>query len=344
MNIQINQTYQLKGERNNAPRQPLMVDGKLFLIFVYDKKGFTESRIQCLTESLDLVWEYKYPHVINNLILTCNNNLLASCMDGQVISFNTENGNQLWVFNNTDSNIGALSNESAGRVVFAGVQGRAASTWCLNTNDGSLAWKQSYKGHSYTPKIHNNLVYNCIGNNIYCLSLIDGSLVWMQAEPETYLFNPKIFKEFVVATGHGLVNFYNFKTGQLTGLLETKVTGLESYIREIIADDGNIYFGDASGCFYCYMCSNLGDVLDVKIKWKLETGGAISSIPAIQGDEIFLINDDCKFISVDKNTGKPKFEMKIKGKANISGITINNSHLYFSCHGGHVYICKLPLI
>lgn len=337
MRGQINKMYQLKGERNNSPRQPLVVGDNVLVIFVYDKKGFTESRVQCLTEDFSLVWEYQHPHVINNLILTSNNKLLASCMDGQVICFNVENGEQLWRFDNTDSNIGALSNESAGRVVFAGVQGGATSTWCLNTHDGSLAWKQSYKGHSYTPKIHNNLVYNCIGNNIACLNLTDGALVWTQTEPKTYLFNPKVFKEFIIAAGHGIVNFYDLKTGQLKNTLETKVTGLKSSIKEIFTDESNIYFGDESGCFYCYMYPNFIDVLEIKLKWKLDTGGAISSVPAIKSDEIFLINDGCQFLAMDKKTGQATLKKKIKGKANISGITINKNRLYFSCHGGHIY-------
>jgi hypothetical protein len=39
--------YKLKGERNNRPRRPLVFSGKVLVIFVYDKKGFIESKIQC---------------------------------------------------------------------------------------------------------------------------------------------------------------------------------------------------------------------------------------------------------------------------------------------------------
>ena len=99
MDIKTTKEYKLKGERNNKPRQPLIWNDKLYVIFVYDKKGFTESRIQCLSlDKFDLLWEYQLSHVINNILISDNNTLIASFMNGSVVSFNLENGQEVWRF------------------------------------------------------------------------------------------------------------------------------------------------------------------------------------------------------------------------------------------------------
>lgn len=334
MDIRIIKEYKLKGERNNKPRQPLVWNDKLYVIFVYDKKGFAESRIQCLSlDKFELIWEYRISHVINNIIVSNNNILIAGFMNGCVAGFNPDNGQEIWKFETGESNIGPISNEYKHKIVFSGIQASATSTWCISTIDGNVWWKQPNKGHSYIPKIHDDLIYNCIGNDIFCVSLENGVTVWTQNEPGTYLFNPKIFGKFVIACGHGVINIYDLQLGQIITKIET---GEQSSIREVINDEENIYFGDEKGYFYSYSLSNL----DPRLNWKLQTNGKIQTIPAINGHNIFLLNDASKFYVIDKKTGIPVIEKKIKGEGNISGVTLANSKIYFSCGGGSVYECE----
>ena len=334
MEIRIIKEYKLKGERNNRPRQPLIWKDKLYVIFVYDKKGFTESSIQCLSlDKFELLWEYKLSHVVNNILVSENNTLIASFMNGSVVSFNLDNGKEVWNFKTEESNIGPISNEYKHKIVFSGIQASAASTWCIDTNDGNVLWKQSNKGHSYIPKIHNDFVYNCIGNDIFCLNLENGETVSTQNEPDTFLFNPKIFGQFVIASGHGVINVYDLQLGQIINKIQT---GEKSSIREIISDEENIYFGDEKGYFYSYNLSNLVSQLN----WKLQTTGKIQTIPAMSGQNIYFINDDSKLYVLDKKSGIPILEKKIKGEGNISGVTLSNDKIYFSCGGGSVYKCE----
>lgn len=334
MDIKTTKEYKLKGERNNKPRQPLIWNDKLYVIFVYDKKGFIESRIQCLSlDKFDLLWEYQLSHVINNILISDNNTLIASFMNGSVASFNLENGQEIWRFTTEESNIGPISNEYKHKIIVSGIQARATSTWCIDTINGNVLWKQSNTGHSYIPKIYNDLIYNCIGNDIFCMNLENGLIIWTQNEPTTYLFNPKIFGQFVIASGHGVINIYDLQSGQMLTRIET---GEQSSIREIINDEENIYFGDENGYFYSYNLSNL----DAKLNWKLQTSGKIQTIPAISGQNIFLLNDASKLFAIDKNSGEPVFEKKLKGEGNISGVTLANDKIYFSCGGGSVYECE----
>jgi len=335
MDLKIINEHHLKGERNNRPRRPLIWNDKLYVIFVYDKKGFTESRIQCVSiDQFELVWEYTLSHVINNILVSSNDTLLASCMNGSVLCFNLENGQKRWKFETEESNIGPISNEYKNKIVFSGIQSRAASTWCIDTIDGSVLWKQSNKGHSYIPKIHKDKLYNCIGNDIVCLDLENGLTVWTQNEPSTYLFNPKIVGQFVLASGHGIITIFDIQSGQLVNRIET---GERSSVREIIDDEACIYFGDEKGYFYSYDLSNL----KAKLNWKLKTDGAIQTIPATDGQYVFFLNDDSKFYVINKKSGTLVLEKEIKGEGNISGVTIANGKIYFSCGGGSVYACEM---
>lgn len=339
--MKISQTleYKLKGERNNKPRRPIVSDGKLFVIFVYDKKGFTESKIQCLScEDFTLIWEYTLGHVINNIIQLANGNLLASCMNGKIICFKIENGDIIWEYITTDSNIGAISNEVSGRVVFSGIQ-RGKKTYCLETKTGTIIWEVQNNGHSYIPIIHKEKVFNCIGNDIYCLDLNTGSTLWSSNEPRTYMFNPKIVKNFVVASGHGLLNVYEIETGKIVFKIEIPLSNFDgaSAIREVISDDENIYFGDAVGNFYCYSINKL----DFILKWKVETKGTIESIPVLLNGHILVINNGLQLLCIDKNSGVVESEKKTKGEANISGLTVDNGNIYFSCGGGQVFRFEL---
>ncbi len=334
MEIKVIKEYKLKGERNNKPRQPIIFGDKIYLIFVYDKKGFIESRIQCLNIiSFDLIWEFSQNHVINNIIVSSDNTLIASCMNGFILSLNLENGEVIWKFKTDESNIGPVSNEYEKRIVFSGIQARSKSTWCLDTQSGNIIWKQSNKGHSYIPIIYDGYAYNCIDNDIYCLNLTNGIQVWTQNEPSTYLFNPKIFKHLVIASGHGVLNFYDLKFGTLAHTIET---GVRSSIRELIIEENNIYFGDEQGFFYSYSISQTEAILN----WKVGTEGSIQTIPAIANKNIFVLNDSSKLLTIDKEKGTIINEKKLKGEGNISGITYSDNKIYFSCGGGSLYECE----
>lgn len=339
MKIKTLKEYKLKGERNNRPRQPLLVGDKVLLIFVYDKKGFVESRIQCLKAAdFSLVWEYQHNHVINNLVLAQNKTVICSCMNGEVKCFDIDNGKEVWIFATNESNIGALSNLDKDKFIVSGIQARAGSTWCIDANSGSVVWQATNKGHSYIPIIHQGYAYNCIEREINCLNMSDGSTVWTNTEPETYIFNPKVFNKYVVASGHGVVNFYDLMTGRQINSIHT---GERESIREIIHNGSEFFFGDEKGMFYSYNCSNADGDTPPALNWKVDTGGSIQSIPAIKDGKVLVMSDAKKMFVIDEKSGEVEYEMKIKGEASISGITQRDNKIYFSCGGGCLYEAKL---
>jgi outer membrane protein assembly factor BamB len=335
--------YKLKGERNNRPRRPLIISDKVFIIFVYDKKGFIESRIQCLDiADLSLKWEYTHPHVINNLVSTGKNDLIAGCMDGELLNFNAHDGTVIWKFKVPKGNIGLVSNEENTRVVFSGIQGNK-STWCIDTASGEVLWTVPNDGHSYRPYIYQGKILNSIGNDLYCLDLHSGETVWKVSEPSTYLFNPGVVSNLVMASGHGLINFYDLSTGKLVSSIQTgqPTDAAESGIREIIFDEHAIYFGDAKGLFYSYSLPDAQNGYHTKLRWKTETNGAIESIPAFYQNAILVINNGKQFLRIDKNSGDVTQEIKTKGEAGTSGITVDKDDIFYSYNGGTVVKCTV---
>lgn len=343
--------YKLKGERNNRPGIPLIFSDKLFVIFVYDHKGLTESRIQCLnTTDFTLIWEYIHPHVINNHVLSETGSLLASCMDGEVLNLNIRDGALIWKFKTTGGNIGPISNAVNSRIVFSGIQGTQC-TWCLDTINGSQIWKVKNSGHSYHPYIFEDKVLNSIKHELSCLDLYSGNTIWKVSESKTYLFNPIVAGNMAIASGHGLIGFYNLESGKSVSTIYTGqlIKARESSVWRVTADESAIYFGDEKGLFYSYSFPELNSFSifglrnrkDASQKWKIETQGTIESIPGFFQDSVLVINNGKQFLRIDKSNGHILQEIKIKGEASISGVTVYNDMIFYSHYGGAVVKCSV---
>lgn len=335
MEIKVLKEYKLAGFRNNKPRKPLIFEDKIYIIFVYDKKSFVESKIQCLSlDNFDLIWEYTHNHVINNIIISSEKTLIASCMNGKIISFDLDKGTELWRFETNESNIGMLSNELNGKIVFSGIQSKTTSTYCLDIQTGVLKWKQKNSGHSYIPKIFNAFVFNCIGNDLFCLNLSDGEVLWSQHEASSYMFNPTVFKDFIVSSGHGIINFHDLEKGNLIIKIDT---GLRSSIYKFFFHDSYLYFANEKGIFYCYEISENR----AQLKWQVDTTHTIEAEALLIDKNIFLLNHYPKLMVLNIDNGDLVCEKRTKGPSDTSGVVFYHNKIYYTCSGGYVFEAEL---
>lgn len=340
----IKKEYKLKGERNISARKPLIYNNCIYVIFIYDKKGFIESRLQCLDlETFALKWEYTHNHVLNNIEISSSDKLLCGCMNGEVKCFNPSSGENIWNFKTEESNIGAISNIYNDKIIFSGIQAKSKSTWCLDVNTGKSLWQIENKGHAYIPLIADNNGFFCIGNSIYSVSLEDGTLNWEQYEPDTYIFNPKKYDDTIVVGGHGKINIYDFNIGELKLSIET---GIRSSITEICFDsNNNLYFGDGDGNFYCCHLEFIQEPsnkrkLVAEQKWSYKAKGAVKGTPALLDKFIYFISDGKELISLDIFNGELNWSFNTKGKADISGVSIVNDEFFIASGNGHVHRLK----
>ncbi len=330
--------YKLKGERNISSRRPIVLGERLIAHFIYDKKGFTESRIVCLDrDSFKVLWEYKYPFVVNNAVVS-GNQLWLSCMDGWLIELDPETGQELARIELGLEKCGQCSHIQGDRLVIGGVQG-SRSTLCVNLASRAVEWSFDNGGHSYIPLIVDDRVYQCTERTIRCLGLNSGQLLWEASEEGSYLFNPARVDDWVAVGGHGLVNVYDAGSGRLLQRIET---GVRKQIWAIRAEGRVMYFGDSSGLFYAYeLVARSGprgeQMLDAERLWCFESKGAIESLPEVYGDFVLLLNDDGKLICLDRHSGEPLCSLNTKGEAGISGVTIEGEGIFVSVGRGNAY-------
>jgi len=331
--------YKLKGERNISSRKPLIIGNKLFVIFIFDKKGFSASNVTCLDKNnFDILWVYSYPFVINNILKSNSDNVFVCCMDGKLLELNQTNGELINSFDLDMDRCGQSSDIVDNKLVFGGVQGTKI-TACFEINPFQRIWTFENGGHSYIPLISDDKVYQCTEKNIRCLDIKSGKIIWEAFEESTYIFNPTSYKDMVAVGGHGLVNIYNSQNGKQMNQIKTEV---RESIRAIIYENNIIYFGDSSGNFYAYKIYQKKNILG-KHKtiseplWKYDTNGAIESTPVFYSDKIMFINDDNKLTCLDKTSGKLNWDFNTKGEAGISGISVEDEFIFTSIGKGYVY-------
>lgn len=333
MKIQKQLEHKIAG-RNSSCRGIVVADGKLYVAFVYDKEGFYESLIQCLDSSdFTILWEYSYRHVVFSMFISQQDTLILDFMNGQVKAFDLENGTVLWEFETQGTNIGIISNEMEGKVVVSGIH-TGPTSWCIDTATGALRWKSGKKGHAYVPVIHGDKVYNTEGHEIFCLNFSDGALVWENREPETYLTKIHVFNQVVIATGHGILNFYD-QSGKLLG---TTRTGSSKAIGFIVSEEDKIYFGDEGGCFYCYQLEATPEEVKASQAWKIEMQAGITKPAIMEGHRLYIAVEDYGLLIVSKDSGEILLEKKIKGKG--AHIAVDKDRIYF---GGKVSLGRYQL-
>ncbi|WP_196888983.1 PQQ-binding-like beta-propeller repeat protein [Aureivirga sp. CE67] len=332
--------FKLKGKRNISSRKPLIIKDKLYVLFLFEEKSYFRSKLICLyINNFDIIWEYDYSFIMNDIMKSVDNNILICTMDGKLKVLNSDNGELLNTFDLELNRIGGSSNIYDEKIVFGGVQG-TRYTNCFNLISQKIEWVYETGGHSYTPLIKNENVYLCSENKIRCFKLNSGKLVWEAFEKNSYIFNPIVMGEMIAVGGHGLVNIYDSNDGEL--LHQIDPAGIRESIRAIRAENNILYFGDSAGIFYAYEIKK-GKDLNLKSNklWEYESGRSIESYPEIYGENILFINDDKKLICLNKYHGEMNWKFNTKGEAKISGIVIENQNIYLSVSKGYVYKLKI---
>ncbi|UXX79185.1 PQQ-binding-like beta-propeller repeat protein [Reichenbachiella carrageenanivorans] len=334
--------FKLKGERNISSRKPLIIGERIYVPFIFDKKGFVASKMVCLNKNdFEVKWEYDYPFVINNILESTNGNVLICCMDGKLNELKSQNGELVSTLELEMDRCGHSSAISDNRIVIGGVQGTKKMN-CLDLDSQSIKWSFDNGGHSYIPLISNEKVYQCTEKLIRCLELNTGKLIWEATEENTYIFNPISFNELIVVGGHGLINIYDSNKGKLLHQIET---GIRESIRAIISDNNNLYFGDSSGVFYAYEINEKKNLLgkrsiQSKELWRFESNGSIESLPKIVGESILFMNDDNKLICLNMRSGESNWSFNTKGEAGISSIITDEENIFLSVGKGYLYKLK----
>lgn len=338
--------YKLKLKRNITPRNLLIIDDHLYIAFIFDQEGWINSRIVCLdVESFEEKWSYDYPFIVNTIQKSpLSDNIISVCMDGIIEEIDRVEGVLLESSSLNVHRCGFSSSIVDNKVVVGGIQGSKLTT-CFDLKEADIHWTFDTGGHSYKPLIAEGKVYQCTENYLRCLDFDSGKLIWQAYEESTYLFNIEIFQGVVLASGHGLINFYSIVDGTLIYQINTGVPGSEGAIRHIICINEFIYFSDSSGIMYCYKLLNLSKSfeIDIEVVWTCPSNGAIASKAEVYKDYLIFAHANKELLVLDRMTGNLVASSKLKASAEISNLLVQeNGAMYLAYEKGYVNkFCQL---
>jgi outer membrane protein assembly factor BamB len=81
------------------------------------------------------------------------------------------------------------------------------------------------------------------------------------------------------------------------------------------------------------------DIQSGEEKWKFQTGGAVTSSPAISGGVVYAGSDDGYLYAVDINTGRENWKFQT-GAALTSSPAISDGLVYFGSMDGYLYAVR----
>ena len=338
--------YKLKLKRNITPRNLLIIDDHLYIAFIFDQEGWINSRIICLdVEGFEERWSYDYPFIVNTIQKSpLSDNIISVCMDGIIEEIDSVEGVLLESFSLNVHRCGFSSSIVDNKVVVGGIQGSKLTT-CFDLKEADINWTFDTGGHSYNPLIVEKRVYQCTENYLRCLDFDNGKLIWQAYEESTYLFNSEIFQGIVLASGHGLINFYSIIDGTLIYQIKTGVPGSGGAIRHITCIDEFIYFSDSADVMYCYKILKLSKSfeIDIKLVWTYQSNGAIASKAKVYKNYLIFTHANKELLVLDRITGQLVASSKLKASAETSDLLVqDNGAIYLAYEKGYVNkFCQL---
>lgn len=324
MKIKKLKEYKLKDKRRISPRNQIIIGDNLYSAFIFDKGDTSNSRIICLDIcTFEEKWTYDYDFIINKIMKSpISNNIVSVCMDGRVEEIDLLEGQLIKEIDLNVNRCGFPSVIVDNKIVTGGIQGSTQTT-CIDLKDFKIEWEFDTDGHSYTPLISAGQVYQCTEHYLRCLDLNTGSLIWKVKEASTYLLKAEKFKDLILASGHGLINFYHKHNGRLIKQLRTQTDALNSAIRYITTNEENIYFSDHSGGIYAYECIYLDQYnIETKLLWVFKSDGEIESQLKLYKDYLVFANSNKNLFIINRHTGEECSAVRLKESAEICDILL----------------------
>ena len=241
-----------------------------------------------------------------------------------------------------------------------------AGTACINTENGTIVWKNSdfkckfVQGAASSPVIYKNLVIlHYEGVDVRYLVAIDktnGRLVWKSDRPaEPYQPLPEIGKkayttpliinvkghDLLISNGSAVCIAYDPGTGKEIWRV---VDGAESTIAMPVTENGVVYWyagfmvaGDGSQYtdFLAVNPDGQGDITATNIIWKKRDGLTHNQMltPVIRDGLIYTVNSRNMLMCIDAKTGEEVWSKHVTSDYDASPLFINGNIWFFSAKG-----------
>jgi outer membrane protein assembly factor BamB len=241
-----------------------------------------------------------------------------------------------------------------------------AGTACINTANGSIAWKNSdfkckfIQGAASSPVLYKNLVIlHYEGVDVRFLVALDksnGRLVWKSDRPaEPYKPLPDIGKkayttpliinvkgrDLLISNGSAVCIAYDPATGKEIWRV---VDGAESTIAMPVTENGVVYWytgfmvaGDGSQYtdLLAVNPDGQGDITATNVLWKKRDGLTHNQMltPVIKDGLIYTVNSRNTMMCIDAKTGEDVWSKHVTADYDASPLFVNGNIWFFSAKG-----------
>jgi outer membrane protein assembly factor BamB len=219
--------------------------------------------------------------------LTDSGLLIVGSYESGVYALDSERGTEVWRFDQIEGQIVGSPATANGKVLVATTSGRLHA---LNEETGRLAWifpvDGSLNGGFWgSPVVQDDQVYIAsLNHSLYTLDLESGDLVRETNLDGASAGSPTLIgDQILVGTFGEKLHAVNMATGRISWSFET-----EGWVwGNPVVSEGVAYFGDMAGRIYAV------DAQTGRSQWSDSEllNGSISSMPAIQGDQVFFLTD-----------------------------------------------------
>ncbi|MEM8534496.1 MAG: PQQ-binding-like beta-propeller repeat protein [Chloroflexota bacterium] len=335
MNITRNWVYALKGKRSIRARQPAQQNGQTFGVFHYQKGGFYESVLCCMSASSGVErWQFTVSHILNTPAVDEEGNVYLSCFNGRIYCLDSASGQVHWQTPTTGKNVNVPVPDHRGRLVVPDLGSQMSQIRCFDTASGRLLWQTPTGGHTYAPTISDGYVVYGTGMGkggggvLSCVSVENGAILW-QIPSEHYLFHPVIQGGVIYIGSRGELRAYNLQEGRLLATLSLpKDIPINAHL---LLHNHTLYFGDTDGLCYAVQITTSPSV-QFHSYWQYQTADEVAAQPVTIQDTVAFLSKDGIIHFVEAQTGTLVKQVKLKTKNDIGGMYYHNDRLYVA-HG-----------
>ncbi len=329
--------YELPKEREVGARPPVISGTNLLVSFYYRKKDSFGSTVACLSrETFEPIWEYKTDRNgrVNDPLVSSHGSIICAYMAlNKIISLDAKTGEVLWEWDadDTDNNLGFVSNECDGKIVVGGLR-YSKSAWCIDTKTGKQLWKYDGHGeHIRAPRIVTNAVFLFTVNNLDVVSLKDGKEIYTESDTaHYYTARPVAVGDMAIGGGYDLLRSYDSSNGK--GLDKLKIER-ESDMQLAVTEDSTVIVGQlvkkddygkvTTGGLSSISVSKEGKM---RMQWDLEAKSGITAPPLSVNGVVYAVTRKGALLGVDAANGTLLSETNIKHEGN--GICTDGEFLY----------------
>jgi outer membrane protein assembly factor BamB len=316
------------------------------------------------------LWRVEVGGQINSAPAIVNGVLYIGAGDGGVYAYDTDTGEQVWVFQGSSPIQSSPAVQSG--VVYAGSED--GTLYALNAADGSELWSFPGARADAAPVVVGNALYTGSGDGfLYALDTATGEEFWRAPLNEAASRSPAVADGVVyIGSADGVLHTFDAETGepgwarQLEGanVATTAIadgivyqntfggdvnhayalhvpTGAELWRFDAPSGQDSGFLPPAVGNGVVYLPSQdhmvyAVDAATGELVWQFETGGSVEAAPALVGDTLYVAGLDQHVYALDAMTGVERWRFVVEGGANF-GPVVTGGVAYVGTEFGYLY-------